>query len=62
MLTDPLPTPNGYSVGKWDGDTLVVETSGISDGEWLDRSGNPLTGAANDHGAIPARQLRTHGD
>ena len=46
MLTDPLPTPNGYSVGKWDGDTLVVETNGISDGEWLDRSGNPLTDAA----------------
>jgi hypothetical protein len=40
---DPLPTPNGYSVGKWEGDTLVVETSGFIDGEWLDRSGNPLT-------------------
>ena len=42
-LTDPLPTPNGYSIGKWDGDTLVVETSGFIDGEWLDRVGNPLT-------------------
>ncbi len=45
MPADPLPTPNGYSVGKWDGDTLVVETSGFIDGEWLDRSGNPLTEA-----------------
>ena len=44
-LVDPLPTPNGYSLGKWDGDTLVVETSGFIDGEWLDRSGNPLTDA-----------------
>jgi hypothetical protein len=33
-------------VGKWDGDTLVVNTIGISDGQWLDRNGDPLTDAA----------------
>ena len=46
LPVDPAPTPNGYSVGKWDGDTLVVETNGISDGQWLDRNGDPLTYAA----------------
>ena len=46
LPVDPLPTPNGYSVGKWDGDTLVVETNGFSDGQWLDQNGSPLTDAA----------------
>jgi hypothetical protein len=46
ILVDPLPTPNGYSVGKWDGDTLVVETGGMSDGLWLDANGAPSTDAA----------------
>ena len=46
LPVDPAPTPNGYSVGRWEGDTLVVETNGISDGQWLDRSGDPLTDAA----------------
>ena len=33
----------GYSVGKWDGDTLVVETTGFRDDVWLDVNGSPLT-------------------
>jgi hypothetical protein len=33
----------GYSVGKWEGDTLVVETAGFLDGGWLDVRGSPLT-------------------
>jgi len=36
----------GYSVGRWEGDTLVVETTGLKDGGWLDIWGNPLTDAA----------------
>ena len=40
------PTYDGYSVGRWDGDTLVVETVGFKDGTWLDRSGSPMTDAA----------------
>ncbi len=40
---DPNPTFFGYSVGHWDGDTLVVETSGFKDGQWLDIQGSPLT-------------------
>lgn len=40
------PTFDGYSVGRWDGDTLVVETVGFKDGTWLDRSGSPMTDRA----------------
>ena len=31
----------GYSIGKWDGDTLVVETRGFNDNSWLDDGGHP---------------------
>jgi hypothetical protein len=40
---DPQPWWYGYSIGKWDGDTLVVETTGFRDGDWLDIWGSPLT-------------------
>jgi hypothetical protein len=42
---DPQPWWFGYSTGKWDGDTLVVQTSGFRDGGWLDVNGSPLTDA-----------------
>ena len=38
---DPEPTWYGYSVGKWDGDTLVVESFGFNDRSWLDEDGHP---------------------
>src|SRR5438128_5940358 len=41
-----MPYFKGYSSGKWEGDTLVVQTTGFPDGMWLDRSGSPLTDAA----------------
>jgi hypothetical protein len=44
--SDAQPWWYGYSTGKWDGDTLVVETTGFRDGGWLDIIGNPLTDAA----------------
>lgn len=40
---DPTPAWNGYSSGRWDGDTLVVESIGFRDDLWLDMSGSPLT-------------------
>jgi hypothetical protein len=40
---DPNPTWNGYSVGHWEGDTMVIETIGYRDDLWLDAAGNPLT-------------------
>ena len=43
---DPQPWWYGYSVGKWDGDTLVVETTGLRDDGWLDIIGTPLSDAA----------------
>jgi hypothetical protein len=47
LPVDPLPTWKGYSVGRWEGDTLVVESNGFrSDGIWLDRKGSPLTDSA----------------
>jgi hypothetical protein len=38
---DPQPAWVGYSVGRWDGDTFVVETSGFNDRSWLDAGGTP---------------------
>ena len=38
---DPDPTWLGYSVGRWEGDTLVVETIGFNDKQWDDSFGNP---------------------
>lgn len=42
---DPQPSWNGYSTGRWDGDILVVTTSGFREDTWLDRKGSPLTEA-----------------
>src|SRR5438874_1081683 len=38
---DPNPTWLGYSIGHWEGDTLVVESTGFNDRTWLDRAGHP---------------------
>jgi hypothetical protein len=38
---DPSPSFTGYSVGRWEGDTLVVETIGYKDATWLDFAGHP---------------------
>ena len=40
---DPDPWWYGYSIGRWEGDTLVVETTGFRDDVWLDVNGSPLT-------------------
>ena len=40
---DANPTWEGYSIGKWDGDSLVVQSSGFRDGGWLDVNGSPFT-------------------
>ena len=46
LPTNPEPMFKGYSVGRWDGDTLVVETIGFKDDSWLDLWGHPLTAQA----------------
>jgi hypothetical protein len=40
---DPNPTWLGHSVGRWAGDTLVVDTVGFNDKTWLDVNGTPHT-------------------
>ena len=52
IFTDGRPLPArrdpawfGYSVGKWDGDRLVVDTSGLSEDTWLDDGGHPHSDA-----------------
>jgi hypothetical protein len=54
IFTDGRPLPagdpqawwNGYSVGRWEGDDLVVTTTHFRDGGWLDLIGSPLTDVA----------------
>jgi hypothetical protein len=41
LETEPNPSWMGYSVGRWDGDTLVVDSFGFNDRTWLDRDGHP---------------------
>lgn len=43
---DVQPWWYGYSVGHWEGDTLVVESTGFLDDAWIDESGSPLSNAA----------------
>jgi hypothetical protein len=43
--TDPHPAYFGYALGKWDGDTFVVESTGFNDMSWLDDSGHPHSDA-----------------
>lgn len=40
LSADPSPTWLGYSVGRWDGDTFVVESNGFNDRGWLDARGH----------------------
>jgi hypothetical protein len=37
---DPAGAWLGYSIGKWDGDTLVIDTMGFNDKSWLDARGH----------------------
>jgi hypothetical protein len=41
LPADPQPSWLGYSVGKWEGDTLVVSSIGFNDKSWLDVAGHP---------------------
>ena len=53
---DAEPWWYGYSIGHWDGDTLVVETNGFRDDVWLDVEGSPLTNS----GKMTERFRRTN--
>ena len=53
VLTDGRPLPdvidwpawNGFSVGRWDGDTFVIQTAGFNGKPWLDQAGYPASDA-----------------
>ena len=52
IFTDGRPLPKvdwpawgGYSVGHWEGDTFVIETTGFNGKTWLDQTGHPATDA-----------------
>ncbi len=45
LAEDFTPSWMGYSIGKWDGDTLVVDTTGFNGKAWLDQPGKPSTDA-----------------
>jgi hypothetical protein len=55
---DPSATPAwmGYSTGRWEGDTFVVETTGFNGKAWLDQLGRPTT----DQLRVTERFTRTH--
>lgn len=54
---DPAPSFMGYSVGRWEGDTLVVESLGFKDRTWLDFGGHPHTEALRVTERIRRRSL-----
>jgi hypothetical protein len=43
LSDDFNPAWLGYSKGRWEGDTLVVETKGLNGKSWLDQLGKPTT-------------------
>jgi hypothetical protein len=45
LASDHPPTFLGYSTGRWEGDTLVVETRGFNGKTWLDHTGKPTSEA-----------------
>jgi len=45
-VDDYLPRYNGYSVGKWEGDVLVVTSAGFDERQWLDQYGYPISANA----------------
>ena len=45
LEASPNPSWMGYSIGRWDGDTLVVESNGFNAGSWLDHDGRAHTEA-----------------
>ena len=64
---DPEPTWYGYSVGHWEGNSLVVDTIGFNDQSWLDSDGHPHSDQMHleerfqrvDHDTIEARTTVT---
>ncbi len=54
---DPNPQWMGYSVGHWEGDTLVVESKGFVENNWIDNNGHPGTEALRLHERLHRRDF-----
>ena len=52
------PAWYGHSVGRWEGDTLVVNTTGVDERAWLDENGNPKSFDARVRRALPVHRRR----
>ena len=63
-LKDPGPAPvdswMGQSVARWEGDTLVVDVTGMNDQTWFDRSGQFSQRRAARGRALHAHERRRH--
>ena len=59
LEANPNPNWMGYSVGRWDGDTLVVESLGFNDRTWLDSEGHPHSEALRTTERYRRRNLGT---
>ena len=58
LEANPAPSWMGYSVGRWEGDTLVVESDGFNEKTWLSRYGQSHTEALRVRERVPAPRLR----
>ncbi len=58
---EPNPVWYGYSIGEWEGDIFVVDSTGFNDKTWLDDSGHPHTDGNALLRAVPPHRLRPHG-
>ena len=56
------PTWMGYSVGHWEGDTLVIESAGFNDRTWIDGEGHPHTEALSCNRTLAAARFRASGN
>lgn len=52
------PSWFGHSIGRWEGDTLVIDTIGFNERFWLTRAGMPFTSALH----LVERVTRIDGD
>ncbi len=60
---DPDPHYLGNAIGHWEGDTLVIESTGFKDSAdgkfWLDDNGNPQSSQARGRGTLDAARTFT---
>ena len=56
----PVDSWMGWSNGKWEGDTLVVDVTGLNGNAWLDRAGNYTTDTHARRRALHADRRRPH--